>query len=106
MTRFQKIAVEVLWPPKAKTAIVVAVEHPENKPGLDWWQDGLKGGTTGNQMLISIIKRLAEWLRQEKGCEAQGLPYYIAQGGIFLKDAAVMAGLRYALPQSLSAESI
>jgi len=84
---------EVLWPPYARSAIVVAVEHPEDKPELDWWQKGLKGGTPGNQMLITIISRLIEWLVRETGCEAQGLPYYIVQGGIFLKDAAVMAGL-------------
>jgi len=84
---------EVLWPQNAKSAIVVAVEHPEDKPQLDWWRDGLKGGTPGNQVLITIISRLSEWLRKEKGYEARGLSYYIVQGGIFLKDAAVMAGL-------------
>ena len=84
---------EVLWPPNAKSAIVVAVEHPEDKPELDWWQKGLKGGTPGNQVLITIISRLIDWLRKDTVCEAKGLPYYIAQGGIFLKDAAVMAGL-------------
>jgi len=84
---------EVLWPQYAKSAIVVAVEHPEDKPELDWWQDGLKGGTPGNQILIKIISHITELLREEKGCEARGLPYYIVQGGIFLKDAAVIAGL-------------
>ena len=84
---------EVSWPQFAKSAIVVAVEHPEDKPELDWWQSGLKGGTLGNQMLISIIARLSEWLRKETNFEVKGLPYYIVQGGIFLKDAAVMAGL-------------
>jgi len=84
---------EVLWPPNAKSAIVVAVEHPEDKPELDWWQKGLKGGTPGNQVLITIISRLIDWLRKDTVCEAKGLPYYIVQGGIFLKDAAVMAGL-------------
>ena len=83
----------VLWPEYARSAIVVAVEHPENKPELDWWQKGLKGGTPGNQILINIISRLIEWLEKETGCEAKGLPYYIVKGGIFLKDAAVMAGL-------------
>jgi epoxyqueuosine reductase len=84
---------EVVWPQNAKSAIVIAVEHPEDKPELDWWQKGLKGGTAGNQMLISIISSLTEWLQKEKAIEARGLPYYIVQGGIFLKDAAVMAGL-------------
>ena len=84
---------EVSWPQFAKSAIVIAVEHPENKPELDWWQDGLKGGTLGNRVLIRIISSLTDWLRKDLGCEAWGLPYYIVQGGIFLKDAAVMAGL-------------
>lgn len=84
---------KVHWPQFAKSAIVIAVEHPEDKPELDWWYEGLQGGTPGNQMLITIIASITEWLREEKGCEAQGLPYYIVQGGIFLKDTAVMAGL-------------
>ena len=46
---------EVLWPQYAKSAIVVAVGHPEDKPELDWWQKGLKEGTPGNQLLITII---------------------------------------------------
>ena len=84
---------KVLWPQYARSAIVIAVEHPEDKPELDWWQKGLKGGTPGNQILMTIISRLTDWLRKETGCEARGMPYYIVKGGIFLKDAAVMAGL-------------
>ena len=88
-----KDAGEVLWPQFARSAIVIAVEHPEDKPELDYWQKGLKGGTPGNQRLIDIISRLIDWLKKETDCEVKGLPYYIAQGGIFLKDAAVMAGM-------------
>lgn len=84
---------EVLWPQFARSAVVVAVEHPEDKPELDWWQKGLQGGTPGNQILITIISRLIDWLKKETNCEAQGLPYYIVKGGIFLKDAAAMAGM-------------
>jgi hypothetical protein len=84
---------EVLWPPNTKSTFLVAVEHPEDKPELDWWQDGLNGGTPGNQVLKTIVSRLTEWLKKENGYEIRGLPYYILQGGIFLKDAAVMAGL-------------
>jgi epoxyqueuosine reductase len=84
---------EVIWPPNAKSAIVIAVEHPEDNPELDWWQEGLKEGTPGNKVLMTIVARIIEWLREEKSYEAQGLPYYIVQGGIFLKDVAVMAGL-------------
>jgi epoxyqueuosine reductase len=84
---------EVVWPENAHSAIVIAVAHPEEKPELDWWQDGISGGTEGNQALISINTNLAEWLTVEKGIKANNLPYFIARGGIFLKDAAVLAGL-------------
>jgi len=65
---------EVLWPANAKSAIVIAVEHPEDKPELDWWQDGLKGGTPGNKVLMTIVVRLSDWLRKEKNHEIKGLP--------------------------------
>ncbi|MEA3231699.1 MAG: hypothetical protein U9Q05_08095 [Thermodesulfobacteriota bacterium] len=33
------------------------------------------------------------WLEKEKGITAEKLPYHIESGGIFLKDAAALAGL-------------
>ncbi|HKJ34370.1 MAG TPA: hypothetical protein VKA34_21275, partial [Balneolales bacterium] len=36
---------EIKWPANAKSALVIAVFHPKEKPELDWWT-GLKG-TTG-----------------------------------------------------------
>ena len=84
---------QIAWPDNARSAVVVGVEHPENKPELDWWQDGLRGGTLGNRILIDINARLSDWLEKEKGYNIHNLPYYIENGGIFLKDAAVMAGL-------------
>ena len=81
------------WPSFAKSVIVTAVEHPEDKPELDWWQDGLRGGTPGNRLLININSRLSEWLKTERGILTKELPYHIEKGGVFLKDAAVMAGL-------------
>ncbi len=88
-TRTGKIA----WPENAKSAIIVAVEHPEEKPELDWWKEGYTGGTAGNRVLMDINNRLAEWLKEEKGIQTKKLTYHIETGGIFLKDAAVMAGL-------------
>jgi epoxyqueuosine reductase len=44
-------------------------------------------------MLISINDGLSKWLEEKKGIETKKLPYYIEQGGVFLKDAAAMAGL-------------
>jgi epoxyqueuosine reductase len=59
---------------------------------LDWW-DGQKGGTPGNRRLITAGNRLQRWLRREQGIMARVLPYQLNSGGIFLKDAAVLAGL-------------
>jgi len=81
------------WPENAKSAIVIAIEHPDDRPELDWWKDGFTGGTEGNRILISIAAELSNWLEKEKGIKTNKLPYHIEKGGIFLKDAAVMAGL-------------
>ena len=84
---------EFAWPQRARSIIVLAVPHPTYKPELDWWIEGCRGGTPGNQMLISINDRLSKWLEEKKGVESKKLPYYIEKGGVFLKDAAAMAGL-------------
>jgi len=84
---------EISSPENAKSAIVIAVWHPEEKPELDWWGYVSSGGTSGNRILISINSRLSMWLENEKGIKTTQLPYHIEDGGIFLKDAAVIAGL-------------
>ena len=84
---------EVVWPENAKSLIVIAVRHPEKEPELDWWRDGYTGGTHGNRILISVNSKLSKWMEEEKGIKTTKLPYHIEHGGIFLKDAAVMAGL-------------
>jgi epoxyqueuosine reductase len=84
---------EVTWPEGAKSAIIIAVGHPEEKPELDWWKSGYNGGTPGNRTLISISAQLSMWLEEEKGIKTIELAYHIEQGGILLKDTAVMAGL-------------
>jgi epoxyqueuosine reductase len=83
----------VAWPEKSRSAIIIAVEHPEENPEMDWWQAGYKGGTPGNRMLISINNKLSEWLETERGIQTNPLSYHVEKGGIFLKDTAVMAGL-------------
>jgi epoxyqueuosine reductase len=82
---------EVIWPEGAHTALVIAVRHPEDQPELDWW-DGLKG-TPGNRILIQLAKKIAAWVEDELGIICHKLPYHLEKGGIFLKDAAVLAGL-------------
>ena len=81
---------EVAWPTDAVSAVVIGVEHKANEPELDWW-DGK--GTPGNRILMRINKELSAWVEDTFGCTAYKLPYLIEKGGIFIKDAAVMAGL-------------
>jgi len=81
---------KVAWPTDALSAIVIGVEHNEEEPALDWW-DGK--GTPGNRILIKINKELSEWIENSLSIKTYKLSYFVGKGGIFLKDAAVMAGL-------------
>lgn len=81
----------VEFPARAKSVLVLALAHCENEPELDWW--GVKGGTIGNQRLQQIAENLKQWLNKEYNIVVQPLPYQVESGGIFLKDAAVLAGL-------------
>lgn len=82
----------VRWPPDARSAIVLALAHPPQQMPLDCW-DGRPGGTPGNRRLIRCATALVRWLKQRHGIDARTMPYQIGEGGVFLKDAAVMAGL-------------
>jgi len=81
---------EVAWPADAISAVVIGVEHNVNKPELDWW-DGK--GTPGNRILIRINNKLSQWIENTFPVKTYNLPYFVSKGGIFLKDATVMAGL-------------
>ncbi len=81
---------EVAWPADAVSAVVIGVVHNADEPELDWW-DGK--GTPGNRILVRINKKLSEWIEKTFPVKTYKLPYFIEKGGIFLKDAAVMAGL-------------
>ncbi len=81
---------EVAWPADAKSVVVIGVEHNTDKPELDWW-DGK--GTPGNRILIRMNQTLSEWIENTFSVKTYKLPYFVEKGGIFLKDAAVMAGL-------------
>jgi epoxyqueuosine reductase len=78
------------WPSNAKSALILGLRHPADKPQLDWW-DG--GNTMGNRQLIEVSDFLKKWLKEKKGLSALALPYHVERGGLFLKDAAVLAGL-------------
>jgi epoxyqueuosine reductase len=83
----------VTWPPEAKSVLVLALAQPEEEPGLDWWSEKIPGRTPGNGILMRISRELKEWLGSEMAINATPLAYSIENGGIFLKDAAALAGL-------------
>lgn len=77
------------WPDSARSVLVIGLSHPENQPELDWW-DGK--GTPGNRMLIDTVKLTARQIKNNLNVATHSLHYYVEKGGIFLKDAAVLAG--------------
>ena len=82
---------EVQWPDHGQSILTIAVEHPKEKPEMDWWHGRVS--LSGNKILVNIIKALCEWIPQTFGVGVFHFPYHIEKGGIYLKDAAVMAGL-------------
>jgi epoxyqueuosine reductase len=81
---------DIKWPAEARSALVIAVSHPQDKPELDWWS---AKGSPGNRTLIRINRELCAWIERTFGIKTHRLPYAIEKGGIYLKDAAVLAGL-------------
>lgn len=77
------------WPDSVKSVLVIGLSHPQDKPELDWW-DGRS--TPGNRVLIDIIKRTSQQIESILKVKTRKLHYYVEKGGIFLKDAAVLAG--------------
>lgn len=77
------------WPDSVRSVLVIGLSHPEDKPELDWW-DGR--GTPGNRILIDIIKRTSQQIESQSNVKTRMLHYYVEKGGVFLKDAAVLAG--------------
>lgn len=77
------------WPDSVRSVLVIGLSHPEGKPDLDWW-DGR--GTPGNRIMIDIIKRTSRQIENRLNIKTRKLHYYVERGGIFLKDAAVLAG--------------
>jgi len=80
------------WPDSARSVLVMALLHRPSEPELDWWGD-IPGRTPGNWRLMHIATGLQQWLARERGISAHPLPYRVEEGGILLKDAAVLAGL-------------
>lgn len=79
------------WPRWAISVLVYGLHHPADQLQLDRW--GGKLGTPGNRQLISVGTRTIEKLAHVYGIHAHDLPYSPSSGGIYLKEAAVKAGL-------------
>ncbi|MGD9974726.1 MAG: epoxyqueuosine reductase [Desulfatirhabdiaceae bacterium] len=82
---------QVAWPESARSLLVIAVAHPEDKPDMDWWFGAVD--PPGNRILARIVKQLGEWISATYPIRTVHLPYHIEKGGTFLKDVAVLAGL-------------
>jgi epoxyqueuosine reductase len=82
---------EVVWPEGARSVVVIAYAHPEEQPELDHWHGQLN--PPGNKKLIATLNALRDWLKETASLSGVNLPYHVEKGGIFLKDAAVLAGL-------------
>jgi len=78
------------WLPNAHSLLVLAMHHPENNPRLDWFD---RGNTEGNRRMTEVSEAMVTWLFSTHGIRAQPLPYHVEKGGVYLKDAAVFAGL-------------
>ncbi len=81
----------VEWPSTVRTVLIIALSHPETKPELDWFHS--KGNTIGNRMLMDINKNLSAWIEETEGIKTYPLSYYVEKGGVYLKDAAILAGM-------------
>lgn len=89
----QQTEVKVNFSREARTILIIAICHPEDTPTLDYWRNPFPGGTEGNLRLIRINNKIIKWLKENKSLIGVQVPYAIEQGGLYLKDAAVLAGL-------------
>ena len=81
----------IKWPANARSALVIALSHPQDKPELDW--SFASGDTQGNRFLVRISRELSAWIEGTLGIKTHRMPYWVEEGGIYLKDTAVLAGL-------------
>ena len=82
----------VKWEQDENTVLVFAVSHPEDKPEMDWWCGEVN--PPGNKLLASISGKLKRYIEENyPHIQVYPKPYHVEKGGIYLKDAAVAAGL-------------
>ena len=77
---------------KGHSLLVLALAQGTQWTEFDWF-DRQPGGTPGNRRLVVIMNRVINWLAEKNAIRARALPYNIEKGGIFLKGAAILAGL-------------
>jgi epoxyqueuosine reductase len=82
---------EIKWPENAMSVLVIAVSHPLSKPELDWFLES--GNTPGNWLLQKINRELSVWIEEKYGIKTHKMPYWIQEGGVYLKDLAALSGL-------------
>ena len=80
----------VEWQVEPQTVIVLALNHPQDDPRLDYWE---RGDSWGNRKLRELSQLLKQWLEKEYNISSLPLPYQQDKGGLFLKDAAVLSGI-------------
>ena len=82
----------VKWEAAERTILVFAVRHPAGRPEMDWWYG--ERAPSGNRLLAEIARGLLAYIRQNHpDIQVFPKPYHVEKGGIYLKDAAVAAGL-------------
>jgi epoxyqueuosine reductase len=79
------------WPAEIKSVLALALVHEEEKPELDWWDSGRD--SEGNRKMARMAEQVAAWLKGEHEIMSHPLPYHVGRGGIYLKDAAALAGI-------------
>ena len=84
---------EVAWPSNAQSALVIALAHKEDDLEMDWWIEYEHDRESrGYQILQNILTEVSIWVEQKFSLFTHLLPYHLEKGGIFYKDAGVLAG--------------
>jgi len=82
---------EIKWPDGAKSVVVIGLHHPHEKPELDWYLES--GYLPGNEILMKIKRNLRVWIEETYDIKTHHVNYWLWEGGMYLKDAAVLSGL-------------